>query len=66
MDQNILDRASFLIERADVPCAFPPQNTAENLAASAAAALMGQQMLSVFLAGFLLSASDYTLKFNCR
>lgn len=57
MDCTILNRAVFLIERADVPRAFPSQNQAEELFASVAAAASEQRMLSMLLARSLLGLS---------
>lgn len=66
MDQTILDRTTFLIERADIPPALSPQNPAENILSSTAVTLMERQILSAFLSGLFLGGSNHTLKFSCR
>lgn len=66
MDQTFLNRAVFLIERADVPRALLPKDLLGNLLSSNIDAFMEQRVLSAFLTGLLLGRFDYTLKFNCE
>lgn len=54
MDQENMSRATFLIERADVPRAFPSQNPAGSIEA----AVMEQRIFSAFLAGLFLGSSS--------
>ncbi|WP_300415002.1 hypothetical protein [uncultured Oscillibacter sp.] len=54
MDQENMSRATFLIERADVPRAFPSQNPAGSIEA----AVMEQRLFSAFLTGLLLGSSS--------
>ena len=66
MDQNILNRAAFLIERADVPRSVPPQNPEKAPLDSISGVMLEQQLLAAFMAGILLGSSAYTLKFSWR
>ncbi len=66
MDQNILNRTTFLIERADVPRSVPPQNPENAPLDSVADVMLEQQLLTAFMAGMLFGSSAYTLKFSCR
>ena len=54
MDRIILERSALLIERADVPRAFPSQNPAGSIEA----AVMEQRLFSAFLAGLFLGSSS--------
>lgn len=54
MDRIILERSALLIERADVPRAFPSQNPAGSIEAS----VMEQRIFSAFLAGLFLGSSS--------
>ncbi|WP_300347000.1 hypothetical protein [uncultured Oscillibacter sp.] len=54
MDRIILERSALLIERADVPRAFPSQNPAGSIEA----AVMEQRIFSAFLAGLFLGSSS--------
>ena len=56
MDRIILERSALLIERADVPRAFPSQNPAGSIEA----AVMEQRIFSAFLAGLFLGSSSIT------
>ena len=54
MDRIILERSALLIERADVPRAFPSQNPAGSMEE----AVMEQRIFSAFLAGLFLGSSS--------
>ena len=54
MDRMILERSALLIERADVPRAFPSQTPAGSIEA----AVMEQRIFSAFLAGLFLGSSS--------
>jgi hypothetical protein len=60
MDQASLNRTVFLIERTDVPLAFPTQDLPGKLLSSTANALIEQRMLSAFLTGLLLGGRGIT------